>query len=199
MPYFKVMHNGKLLANAGLSTIAVLNAYVTVGPQGPAFLGVGGMRVTKKRHEHFEWVSQSLRPGDEVSIAYVASGKSTRPISKRVHQVRDAQSIEEELRRLQAQIAEFEARAPVEPPIQPPNCTRAPRPRMLKVSTSRRQPIDAELGDEEQLQAVLNLTAGSCVLEVDATTVLDDGSTKGKRWLQQELRPGQQVRITYAT
>jgi hypothetical protein len=157
------------------------------------------MRSTKARQEHFEWVSQHLRPGDEVCIEYVATGRASKPISKSVMELRDVQSVEEELQRLQTRLAEFEAHAAAEPVPEAPTWTRAPRPKILKVSTSKKNSIDARLGVEEQLQAVINLTSRGCVLEVDAMTVLADGSTNGKRWLQQRLRPGQRVKIAYAT
>jgi hypothetical protein len=196
MPYFKVAHNGKVLANAGSPRISVLIAHVIVGAQGPASLTAHGMRATKKRREHFDWISQPLRSGDHVEIAYVAKARATKPRSK---SVTDISNIEEELQRLQAQLGEFEARATQQAAPQLPTWTRAPRPRILRVSTSKISTIDATLGDEEHLQAVLNFTSCGCVLEVDAMTVLDDGSTKGKTWLKTKLRLGQRVRITYAT
>jgi len=198
MPYFKVLQNKKLLANAGLSDISVLSAHVIVGPEGLASLGVHGMRSTKTRYEHFDWISQSLRPGDQVQIAYVASGRPSKPKSRSTREIGTAESVKAELAKLEAQLAEFEARAAAEPPAPRPTWTRAPRPRTLKVSMGSRT-VNAQLGDQEHLQAVLNYTKQGCILEVDAMTVLQDGSTKGKRWLRKELRPGQQVRITYAT
>jgi len=198
MPYFKVSHNGKVLANAGRASIDVLSAHVVVGAQGPASLAVGGMRATRKRQEHFEWISRSMHPGDQVQIAYVATGRGSRPVSRSATEVGDMHSIQEELERLEAELGEFESRAGADPAPAAPTLTRAASPRILRVSTSEQEAIDALLGAEVQLQAVLSLTARGCVFEVAAMTVLPDGSTNGKRWLQQELRPGQEVRITYA-
>jgi len=198
MPYFKVSHNGKMLANAGRARIDVLSAHVVVGAQGLASLAVGGMRATRKRQEHFEWISRSLHPGDQVHIAYVATGRGSKPVSRSATEVGNIHSIEEELERLETELGEFESRAGADPAPAAPTWTRAQSPRILRVSTSEQEAIDALLGAEEQLRAVLNLTARGCMLEVDAVTVLQDGSANGKRWLQQELRPGQEVRITYA-
>jgi hypothetical protein len=156
------------------------------------------MREKKKRHEHYDWISQSLRPGDQVQIAYVDRGRGSRPRSRAITDAASVESIEAELEKLRAQFAEFEARAASEPPLPLPTWTRAPRPRMLKVSIGRRT-TDARLDNEEQLQAVFKYTSRSCVLAVDAMTVQEDGSTKGTQWLRQELRLGQQVKITYAT
>src|SRR5688572_6301141 len=154
MPYFRVSHNRKLLASAGFADITVLSAHVIVMPEGPASLAVHGMRDKKKRQEHFDWISESLRPGDQVQIAYVTSGRPTKPKSRSSTEFGRIEDVEVELKNLQARLAEFEARAAAEPSPPPPTWTRAPRPRMLKVSMGSRT-IDARLGEEEHLQAVL--------------------------------------------
>jgi hypothetical protein len=138
-----------------------------------------------------------LRPGDEVQIVYVASARASKPKSRSISKMASINDIQAELEKLQAQLSEFEARATGDA-MPAPKWTRAPRPRMLKVSMGSRT-VDAQLGEEEQLQSVLNYTKRGCVLEVDAMTVLEDGNTKGTRWLEKKLRPGQQVKITYAT
>ena len=187
-----------MLANAGFADISVLSAHVIVMSEGSASLSVHGMRNSRKRQEHFDWISRPLRPGDQIQIAYVASGRATKPQSRSSIDVATIEDVEAELKRLQDQLAEFEPRAAAEPISEPPTWTRAPRPRTLRISTGART-VDARLGEEEQLQAVLNYTRRGCVLEVDAMSVLGDGSTKGTRWLKKELRTGQQVKITYAT
>jgi len=182
-----------------MATMELLSAHVIVNGAWPPSLVVSGMRNTKSGQQHVEWVSEHLRPGDEICIAYLGTGRASKPVCIFVTEVRDIQSVEEELRRLQTQLADFEARAAAEPISKPPTWTRAPRPRTLRVSTRKKHSIHAHLDGEEQLQAIINMTGRRCVLEVNAMTVQEDGSTRGKRWLQKKLRLGQQVTITYTS
>jgi len=193
MPYFEVTHNGVFLARAGAPDISVITAHVTVTVEGGASLGIHGMRSTESKREHFNWVSQNLRPGDQVEIVYLAEGGEATP--PRSTSARDITNIEEELQRIQGELREFEAKASKQPAPKPRSWTRAPRPRLLKISTNQTSALDASLGDEQHLQAVLNFTSLGCVLEVDALTVLEDGDTKGKRWLRENLESGDYVRI----
>jgi hypothetical protein len=198
MAYFEVKLNGIVLARAGAADITVLDAHVIVTARGVASLGVGGMRMTANAREHFGWVSQRLRSGDEVEIAYLSDGvEATAPKTSSVSEV--ASDVHAELERIRAELEQHAVEVANYSPQPFQMWTKAPRPRMLKVWTNSGGSVDADLGDEEQLQAVLNFVRGSCELEVDALTVLDDGRTKGKRWIQQQLSAGDELKISYVS
>jgi hypothetical protein len=196
--YFDVKLNGSLLALAGATDIAVLDAHVIVSARGVASLSVGGLRTVAGTHEHISWVSQKLRSGDQVEIAYLLRGvEATAPRTTAVSEA--ASDVLEELKNLQAELEQRSKEARSYPSRQFQMWTRAPRPRILKVWTQSGGEVDADLGTEEQLQAVLIFAGGTCELEVDALTVAQDGTTKGRRWLQQRMDPGEQLRISYVS
>jgi hypothetical protein len=76
----------------------------------------------------------------------------------------------------------------------PPTVHRAPT---LKISTARTPELEAYLGADAHLQAVVDYVEGTCVLKVDSVTVHEDGHTTGTRWLRQHLLPSDWVEITY--
>lgn len=69
----------------------------------------------------------------------------------------------------------------------------------LTISTARTSKLQANLGVDATLQAVMQYIEGKCVLEVGSVTVDDDGQTTGTHWLRQEIAPGESVDIVYVT
>lgn len=198
MAYFDVKLNGTLLVRAGAADITVLDAHVIVTARGVASLGVGGLRTAENVHEHLDWVSQKLLSGDQLEIVYLSDGaEATPPKAASVSEA--GLDVLDELKKIQTELEQHREEAPLYPPQQFQMWTKAPRPRVLRVWTESGGTVDADLGDEEQLQAVLTFVRGSCELEVDALTVLEGGSTKGKRWIQQQLSPGEKLRISYVS
>ena len=198
MPYFDVRLNGVRIACAGAEDIGVLGAHVILGSEGPVSLSVQGTRLIDKDSEEFvHWVQCSLRAGEKVEITYL-DGNATPPISRTVHS-RKAADVAAEIATVEAELAALsEELARIPPPKNRATYSTAPRPKRLDVSTSLTKAVRAELGEEEQLQAVLNLLNGKCVFEVDSITVLDSGNTKGTRWLNERLSPGQRIEVAYA-
>lgn len=192
MPYIEVKLNNVVIACAGAEDIGVLTASVIAGSTGGVSVGVHGMRVADpKSNEHLDWVSKFLNPGDRLEFNLLSNAKPTPPTSRTSHSS-DQKQILAELEKMREH---FRERYPEGVPSLP----RVPGPVVLCVATSSQSRINASLGDEEQLQAVLNWTQQSCTPEVDSLTVLESGYTKGQRWLGEELSPGQKVEVTYAT
>ncbi|MFY9317026.1 MAG: hypothetical protein WAO95_15890 [Burkholderiales bacterium] len=69
----------------------------------------------------------------------------------------------------------------------------------LTVSTARTSKLQAYLGVDATLEAVMQYMEGRCVLQVASVTVDDDGETTGTHWLKQEIAPGESVDIVYVT
>ncbi len=189
MPYFEVWLNDELLARAGTDDVCSLSAHVVAVPDGSASLGVHGMRTLRDgAYEHLDWVSRWLRRGDRVEIAYLLSAEASPPVR---HPPLDSSHIEEGSKEIEAKLRE-----------KYPDGVPAPRrigvPIVLRVTTTQTAPVAAAIGQEEQLQAVVNWSERGCVIEVDALTVLEGGRTKGRHWLKQGLSPGERIEITYA-
>ncbi|HSC96655.1 MAG TPA: hypothetical protein VLC73_16970 [Burkholderiales bacterium] len=196
MPYFDVQINGAAVACAGADDIQVLSAYVIIAPHGEASLGIHGMRLTDAgMEEHLSWKTPRVHRGDRIEITYVLIGKATVSNSYLAPAV-EPETLVAELKKMGA---ELEARFRDTFPDGISPLKRLPEPIVLRVSAAGSSAVDAKLGNEEQLQAVLNATARDCVLEVDSLTVLESGNTKGQRWLRQQVSPGQRIEMIYAT
>jgi hypothetical protein len=196
MPYFSVQINGAPVACAGAEDVQFLSANVIIAPHGEASLGLHGMRLTDAgAQEHLIWQTPRVYRGARIEITYVLIGKATVSTSWLTPSV-DLEMLMAEMKEMKAEMGtHFRGKFPDGiPPLR-----RLPEPIVLRVSADGTSPVDAKLGDEEQLQAVLNVTTRDCVLEVDSLTVLEGGTTKGQRWLRQQVSPGQRVEITYAT
>lgn len=198
MAYFAILLNDAGLVCAGDSDICVLSADVIVMDQAAASLGVHGMRETRTgMRELLDWVSQPLLPGETVQITYLLAAEPTAPRSTRqMAAPKSRDEILADLKRIFEEMKQFEGRLPIE---RKSLGIRTSHPRGLRVSLQNGPMVNASLGEEDQLQAVLKFTPKGCELQVDSLTVLDGGHTKGTHWLREQISPGCSIQITYAT
>ena len=197
MPYFEVTRNGAVETVAGALDISTLNVHITVS-DAVAAVRIGGTREKDRSYEQFQWLSDRVRPGDCIEVLYVhTTMKATPPVSTSHRSFESIAELMKEVEEVQVKLNEFARRASrVATPKSEP-FTRAPRMRALRVSTPKLGELLASRDGEDQLQAVINYTSAGCVVEVDTWTSREDGRSKGKRWLREELDVDGRVEVTY--
>jgi hypothetical protein len=190
MTYFTISLNGRVVACAGSSEVRVLTASVIATAHGPAQLTVNGLSTTGGERTYQHWPSWNLSPQDQVAIVYTAEGQATAPVSTVVEPELPLSETLARLRQSYEQLPEAKAKAF--------SHTRAPRRARLSITTGAGSVVEATLGDAEQLQAVVCFAGSTCKAEVDSLTVQPDGTTRGVRWLAEQIETGQSVTLTYA-
>jgi hypothetical protein len=203
MPFFEIAINGAKDSCAGGHDCDAICAHVIVSedPEG-SFSVHGGSRRADGTFGHVEWVSKAIRLGDEVELAYLLNGDTPMPISHFegklpvLKPLGNSADLVAELNRTIEELKSLST-ATVQTPLSRSPLMRSLRPRALQISINSGQVVEALLGDEDQLQAVMNFDPGKCSLEVDAISTLEGGYTKGRQWLSKELQPGDRVRIKF--
>src|SRR5687768_16973617 len=166
MPYFVVEVNGSLVACAGSPDIRGLTAAVLASKRGPAQLTVSGMSTAEGQHTFMFWPSRALVQGDAISIRYVIEGQATEPADSFVEPERPVAEMLAQLRESSERVAK---RVPATPIVMFTEL----RHRFL-LDMGAGTSIEASLGDSEILQAIVNLTGLSCIVEVDSLSVQRD-------------------------
>jgi len=198
MPFFVIELNGQVVVCAGSAKADVLSASIIGSANGPAVLGAS-CRISEEDHwVHTAWKSFVLSPRDRVLISFAAEGEPTPSESSGATPKQSQEEIWAEVDRSRS---ELESRRPLTATTrrQAFSHTRAPRSHHLVVTPPVGESVHSELGDCEQLQAVINLVGSTCKVEVDSLTVQPDGSTRGTRWFAGALQPGEQIGFTYGT
>jgi hypothetical protein len=192
LPFLELTLNGSALVCAGSEKITVLAAGVIVtAAGGHAQINVSGLRQSGSDEEFLFWTSSDFVRGGSIQIALLqrATSVSGLKVLEPSELIRDT---EEDLAEMKRRIMPSRSQVCVSPP-------RASWPIAFLIRVDQGDPIEAAIGEEENLQAEVTFTQNGWALRADALTVLDDGSTKGRCWTKQDLAFGQVVELVYKT
>ncbi len=181
MPYLDVRLNGRKLAIGGGAQLDVLSLSL-IGTRDSLDLSfnLSGMRrLSGGRAEHLSWSSQQLSSDDKLRVTALEEAIPDHPMQ------RDAPALsspKELLRGHQHNRGKPYCGQPVAPS----------RKLSFEVQFFDSTQVSA-VGTEETLQLVVTWTrtGNGCKVEVDAITVLEDGTTTGHRWVERTLRPAE--------
>lgn len=156
---------------------------------GHAQINVSGLRQSGSDEEFLFWTSSDFARGGSIQIALLQSASSVSGLKvlEPSKLIRDSEEVLAEMKR------RFMSRRP-QVCVSPP---RASWPIAFLIRVDQGDPVEAAIGEEENLQAEVTFTQNGSALRADALTVLDDGNTKGRCWTKQDLAFGQVVELVY--
>ncbi len=185
MPYIKLMLNGQKLVVGGAERIDILSFSLIASKDSSCLsLNLSGMRRVDGRTEHLCWCQRQINFNDNLRIIALKDVVSSTPDISMISSVSSAKEL---LGRHRGW-----AESKFEPIAETPSGVL----QFLVEFPSHEQQCVTD--SEETLQLVTTWLGGSeyCKLLIDSITVMEDGTTQGKRWLEQILRADEWVEVS---
>ena len=186
MPYLEVRLNDKKISVGGGPEIDLLVLTLIASKAGPApQLSLNGMQKIKgDKSEHIEWIRQEVKSKDRIRIVSLETAVSGTPISKSTAPIKPLEEI------AKTQQSETDVGRVSDVPFTGFRPT-------FEITMPNSSHLRADIGEEETLQLVLtwNIQNNECKFDVDSLTVMEDGYTKGRHWVDGKLKSKEWMEI----